>query len=402
MKHTPRSAQVLLVAPTPAGGLAEHTFYQARALTRLGAKVEVLTCPAFLAGRDLPFPCRRDLADPAAEGGPRWLRRFRLGVRLLVNHVRVCWRVARRRPDLVLWDSYAEYLAPVWIWPHWLNARVLGIPYAANLHDPVRGYRVGPAWWHALSVRLAYLPLRFVLVHDRLPEPSPVPPGVSVVQVPVGVYDLPESPRSREEVRTLWKVGPGQRVFLAFGYLRDEKNLDLALRALRDVPGAFMVIAGAVPSGKDKPFNFYRELAAREGVAGRVVFHEGFVADADLAAYFAGADFVLLTYSATFHSQSGVLNLAARARKPVLASAAPSPMIESVTRFRLGVAVPPDSVAAIVEGMNRLLAEPPPPDSEAYEAAASWTANAAGILRTAGFAPAADAAVAASAQPVNA
>ena len=35
---------------------------------------------------------------------------------------------------------------------------------------------------------LAYLPLDFVLVHDKLPEPSPVPARVRVVQVPHGLY----------------------------------------------------------------------------------------------------------------------------------------------------------------------------------------------------------------------
>ena len=168
-----------------------------------------------------------------------------------------------------------------------------------TLHDPVRNYQVGPAWWHKLSVRLAYLPLDFVLVHDQLPEPSPVPARVRVVQVPHGLYEISGPPVNAEEIRRSWGVKAGQKVFLAFGYVRDGKNLDLAVRALAGVPEAFLVVAGSVASTKDKPFAFYRELAAQLGVLDRCHFAEGFVADDELGKYFAGADFVLLTYAAT-------------------------------------------------------------------------------------------------------
>lgn len=315
--------------------------------------------------------------------GSRLGSRLKFAAYLLNVRLRIAKQVASTRPDLVLWDSYSEYLSPLWVWPHALLAKVLGVTYAANLHDPIRNYCVGPVWWHACSVRLAYLPFKFVLVHAKLAEPSPVPQDIGVVQVPVGVYDLPEPTVSRETARTRWGVKADQKVFLAFGYLRDGKNLDLAIQALKAVPEAFLVIAGAVPAVKDKPFSFYRELAAKEGVADRVAFHEGFIADDTLGDFFVGADFVLLTYSASFHSQSGVLNLAAKARKPALASASPSPLLESVQRFQLGVVVEPDSMTAIAEGMKALLCAAPAPRWGDYEAVAAWEANALGILRAA-------------------
>ena len=185
--------------------------------------------------------------------------------------------------------------------------------------------------------------------------------------------------------RQSWGVKDGQKVFLAFGFVRDGKNLDLAVRALADVPEAFLVVAGSVASTKDKPFAHYRELAAQLGVLDRCHFAEGFVPDDELGKYFAGADFVLLTYASSFHSQSGVLNIAARARKPVLASASPSPLIESVRRFQLGITVEPDSPAAVVAGIKQLLSAPPSPQWEAYEAVASWAVNAQGVLEAAGL-----------------
>ena len=372
---------ILVFAPTSFGGLAEHVFYQVRALHRLGVTVLCLASRDFLAGRACPFPIERRLCAPGAADGLVLVRRFSQSASLVANELRLAWWVLKLRPKLVLLDSYVEYLSPLWIWPHILLGRILGVKYVANLHDPVRSYQIGPGWWHRLSVRLAYLPLKYVLVHDPPPVPAQVPERVKAVHVPVGIYDLHAVSRSRDAIRAEWGALPGHRVFLAFGYVRNGKNLDLAIRALAQVSEAFLVIAGSVASAKDRPFPFYRQLAAELGVADRVVLREGFVSDNDLADYFEGADFILLTYSSAFHSQSGVLNVAAQARKPVLASAAPSPLVSSVQDFRLGIAIEPDSPAAVVAGMRRLIDAPPEPRWEDYYEVASWVANARAILK---------------------
>lgn len=475
-------------------------------------------------------------------------------LKIVCDQWRLAWEVFWRTPDAVLLASYSEYLSPLWVWPHWFMARFFGITYAANLHDPVRDYVVGPAWWHQLSVRLAYLPLSVGVVHQRLQEPSPVPSHVHVVEAPVGVYDLKESPEDPDSIRAAWGVGrrvapedgrsqlgdrekeddlttkdtnthergeevsttdctdghgyfqktqgdaqrtcagaaflnpstselardvenasltrsasgpsgariaPGgmgsvggnqladsgeflegqsqagshmdsqklqsiraandhsasgdmsipnesakiseicgknpsapatpaapKVVFLAFGFIRDNKNLDLVIRALVDNPEAVLVVMGRVQSKKDKPLDFYRNLAKEMGADGRVKFFDGFVPDEKLASYFAAADVVVLTYDGTFHSQSGVLNVAARAKRLVLASAGESPLKDCVLRFRLGVFVEPDDLVALKGGMGKLInakcemrnVAGGEPDWEGYERFASWDVNVAKIL----------------------
>lgn len=375
--------RILIFAPSVSGGLAEYVFCQASALRESGAQVTCLVSPSFLNGRPAEFETVVCLGDPPANTGSRLLKKLKMSWRIIASQWTLAWQVWRRKPDLVLLDSYLEYFSPFWVWPHWLLARFVKIKYTANLHDPVRSFVVGPRWWHDLSVRLACLPLNFVLVHDRPPEKSPVPARVRIVPVPHGLYETGSRPEDAEKVRQGWGVGPGQKVFLAFGFVRDGKNLDLAIRALSRVPEAFLVIAGSVASANDRPFSFYRDLAGELGVAGRCRFFEGFVSAAELGKYFAGTDFVLLTYAASFHSQSGVLNLAAHARRPVLASSAPGPMIESVEKYGLGVTIEPDSEAAVGRGMAELLAAPPAPRWQEYEAAASWKVNAREILKAA-------------------
>lgn len=381
MKTFPK---VLIFSPSSSGGIAEHTYYQAKALGKAKAKVTCLVPPSFLSGRRTDFKTIPCLPDPV-EGPPGFAKKLRMAWQIVASRYVLAWQIIKLRPDLVLLDSYTEYLAPLWIDPHIILSRIFGVCYAANLHDPVRNYAIGPIWLHRLSVWLAYQPLDFVLVHDRLPKPSPVPKRVKVVHVPVGLYDIMNHPFDQVRLRRDWGVQDNQKIFLSFGYVRDGKNLDLVLQALKQNPSAFLVVAGSVASSKDKPFDYYRELSSRLRVHQRCHFIEGFISDRDLAEYFAVTDFVLLTYSAKFHSQSGVLCVAARARKPVLASAAPSPLMDVVRKFQLGLALEPDSLNAISDGMQRLISETLHPLWDDFEEYASWDRNAKGILDAAEF-----------------
>lgn len=363
--------------------MAEYVFCQAKALKECGAEVTCLVAPSFLAGRAASFKTITCLADPPRDTGSRFLKRLKMSWQIFANQWQLARQIWKLRPNVVLLDSYVEYFAPFWVWPHWLLARFAGVKYAANLHDPVRSFIVGPRWWHNLSVWLARLPLDFVLVHHEPPAHSPVTGNLRVVRVPHGLYEIGGPAFDAAEIRKSWGVKAGQKVFLMFGFVRDGKNLDLAVHALAEVPEAFLVVAGSVASAKDKPFSFYQNLANELGVSDRCRFFEGFVSDEEMGKYFSGTDFVLLTYASSFHSQSGVLNIAARARKPVLASSSPGPLVESVKQFHLGITVEPDSASGVVNGIKTMLTSPLTPRWDEYEAAASWSTNAKILLQAA-------------------
>jgi glycosyltransferase involved in cell wall biosynthesis len=573
------------------GGIAEHAHYQARAFSKSSnpsVEVVVLCSPDFLNGRKVDYgkiPVFGFQFSVSSRVVGRIGALLDRSLKLIGDQWRLAWEVMKRRPNAVLLASYSEYLSPFWVWPHWVLSKCFGVVYVANLHDPVRDYVVGPKWWHDLSVRMAYWPIRVGVVHQKLPKPSPVPKHVHVVEAPVGVYDLQELVVDPLAIRAGWGVGgrvapedrrsapeeldhephephephegfeprmtrmgtdmeeeaglrfasqagaafpnpstselardsentsltrsasspasaaaldsasladgghsrsewsgdfegpsssslgsgpsktlparasgvptsasssvpmsfdsfapahlapaglpsavsraaaqppgcglnsgetkqvpcsvtapkaqaldsgrssldasaPADVVFLAFGFIRDNKNLDLVIRALVENPKAFLVVMGKAQSQKDKPVEFYRNLAEELGVAERVRFFDEFVPDEKLAGYFSAADVVVLTYDKTFHSQSGVLNVAARARRPVLASAGESPLKECVESFNLGVFVEPDDLDALKKGMKMVargerLEASQEPDWEGYEKFASWDVNVEKIL----------------------
>ena len=452
--------KIFIYCPVSIGGIAEHIHYQAKGMLKRGACPVVLAASDYLSGRRTEYEvCRifqpEKISSKKTNIFSRSVKILFHSSKIIADQCLLVFKIFKEKPDCVLIGWYGEYLSPLWVWPHWLLARFRKVCYIVNLHDPVRDFVVGPKWWHELSVRMAYWPISVGVVHQKLPEPSPVPEYVVVVEAPVGVYDLQEVAVDPESIRAGWmgRVAPEDRrsdppsmlyggtgggvekaetlkpetlknklpeaselardsentslnrsvigpatnnplpvtpaspdvVFLAFGFIRDNKNLDLVIRGLVENPQAFLVVMGRAQSQKDKPVEFYQNLAEELGVGDRVRFFNEFVPDEKLAGYFAAADVVVLTYDKTFHSQSGVLNVAARARRPVLASSGESPLKECVEKFNLGVFVKPDDLEALKEGMKLVASDEwrvvsGKSDWEGYEAFASWDVNVGKIL----------------------
>ncbi len=375
---------VLFFAPAEVGGLAEHVHYQANALHEAGVRVEVLCAEGYLEGRAVSYTRRPSLMRPGSKSPKKWRRGLHLALASIVNPYILAWRALRSRPRLVFFDSYVEYFSPFWFKPHWILSRIFGLRYGMNLHDPLRDYVFGPRLWHKLSVWLAYTPFSFGLIHQKLPDASVVPSWVTLHEVPVGVYAVQNMNASPVLLRTQLNLPDHARVFLAFGFIRDNKNLDLFIRAMADYPEVYFVIAGRAQASKDKPIEFYQELARSEGVADRVIFKNDFIPDEEISALFNLADTVVLTYDHTFHSQSGVINIAASVKKPVIASAGESPLKEVVERFNLGEFVEPDSLEALKAGLQRRLAATEAiadADWDGYFAYASWQTNIQPLLR---------------------
>jgi glycosyltransferase involved in cell wall biosynthesis len=183
-------------------------------------------------------------------------------------------------------------------------------------------------------------------------------------------------------------------VFLAFGQIRDGKNLDLFLRAMPRLPeNVKLLVAGKGDSGSSRPAAYYQKLAEELGVADRCRWDIRRIPDEEVGDIFAACDVVLVTYSAKFRSASGVLNAAVSARKPVLASSGPGPLKTVVEKYELGVFVKPDDAEEILRGASKLVPssatdEPatrhsllatPPPAWDRYECENSWKENASQV-----------------------
>jgi glycosyltransferase involved in cell wall biosynthesis len=187
---------------------------------------------------------------------------------------------------------------------------------------------------------------------------------------------------------------PPDVVFLAFGQIRDGKNLDLFLRAMARLPeNVKLLVAGKGDSGSSRPPEYYQKLAEELGVGHRCRWGIRRIPDEEVGDLFAVCDAALVTYSAKFRSASGVLNAAVSARKPVLASSGAGPLKSVVEKYQLGVFVEPDNLEEIVRGASKFVPNsamgepvtryqlPATPAWARYEQENSWEENARRVFQ---------------------
>lgn len=375
-------SSVLIFAPSPHGGLAEHVHYQANELSSRGIDVTVLCTKKFIkpAGTTR-YRQRRSLLVASETGAFSRIARV---LCIIAIHYQLAWAIIRLRPSLVLFEAFTEYGSPLWVWPHFLLSR-MGLAYVANIHDPLRARHFGPGWLHTLSVKLAYAPLRGGLIHGPPPEGADIPARLRIRLAPVGIYEDHAAQALTLDVRKSLGIAADRFLFLAFGHIADRKNLDLLIEALPAFAGIDLLIVGNVTARRDRPVAWYADLAKRLGVASRVHFVIDYVPDDDVSSYFAASDAIALTYRADFVSQSGVLQIAANWNKPILASSGHGPLRDSVIQNQLGVFVEPDSAEAIAGGISRILAEQAeaPANFARYRARSTWRENIDKLLEVA-------------------
>lgn len=374
-----QSERMLYFTACGSGGIADYSHEQASYLVGQGVDVTLLCPPLFAREREaVRYSTLEHLVDRPARKRtlPRILTRVETAYLIIRNMHTLHRTIVAGKFDRVLLGSYMEYLAPLWA-GRLRSLAASGVVFGAVVHDPVRDHVVGPSWWHRRSVAAGYSFLRDAFVHDdiSLDTVSPMP-SLRVTVVPHGPRLFPNPRTERQEMRRRLRIPNGAKVFLAFGQIRDQKNLHLMLEAIVSHPQVFLVVAGTEVSRGHNSIKHYRELAAALGVAGRCVWLSEYLPMTDVADLFSAADFIVITYSNRFRSASGVLGLAANYRRMCIASSGMCNLRTMVMRYDLGVWVEPDSLLALVQGIQTLIEVPRIPRWDDYAAENSWERNA--------------------------
>jgi glycosyltransferase involved in cell wall biosynthesis len=137
---------------------------------------------------------------------------------------------------------------------------------------------------------------------------------------------------------------------LALGIVRRYKGVDVLLQAAAQVPQVCVTVAGEVWSGSGREL---RPLLDDPRLSGRVELREGYVPAEDVAALMAEHDVLALTYRHATASQNVLL--AHAHGLPVLATRVGT-FGDQVRDGVDGLLVAPDDVAALADGLRRLVA----------------------------------------------
>lgn len=359
------------------GGYAKYTKFQAEALEARNPGSIIWVSPLehpppshISHHREIPPPFK-----PSSMGLPSALDFL---CRTLSNYRELDKILASEKAACVLMPCWGEYFSPFWAWRlrKWQRK---GVRFGAIIHDPVRDFVLGPTLWHRNSVSQAYSFLDVAYVHEDIALDTGWPQRqIKAVTIPHGPYTVPVGLERIDEIRTQFAIPSSAYVILFFGHVRDGKNLDLLLRAIKSYPEVWLIVAGKEQSSSQKPVAFYKDLATKLGIADRCCWVSSYIPEDEIWKYFVMADSLALTYNEKFTSASGVMNINVQFKKPVLVSSGEGPLQKITNDYNLGVWVKPDSLDALVKGIAELRSKADwnPVNWVRYESSNSWKVNA--------------------------
>ena len=323
--------EVRVVAPVPWFPLTN---------ARFGTYAEHARVPATAERRALPITHPRYPTIPKVGMTPApWLM-----AAALAPHV----AAIRRRFDFDVIDSY--YLYPdgvaASLLGRWFDRPVVGSALGTDV-SLIPDWRLPRAMILRAIERMAAVTTVCGALRDGLIDLGADPTKLTVVEHGVDL-ELFRSPADRGALRR--ELGLTGRVLLSVGHLIDRKGHDFAIRAVAQLPGVTLLIAGDGP--RDAAL---RALAVEQGVADRVRFL-GHVDQHQLPALYGAADATL-----SCSDREGIANVLLESLAcgtPLVATPVwGSPEVVRVPEAGLLVAERSD--AAIAEGARRLLAHLP-------------------------------------------
>ncbi len=188
------------------------------------------------------------------------------------------------------------------------------------------------------------------LVHARAEEERlrPRAHGRPVRVHPHPTYDVfSRTPPDRDAARAA--VGARGKTILFFGYVRPYKGLADLLEALRLArPDAWdtLLVVGEFYEPRER----YAAALAHPALQGKVTVVDRYVANEEVASYFAAADVVALPYRSA--TGSGIAQVAFGAGVPVIATRTGG-LEEVVEEGTTGLLVPPEEPAALARSLER-------------------------------------------------
>jgi glycosyltransferase involved in cell wall biosynthesis len=272
------------------------------------------------------------------------------------NPARLFRRARKTNADIVHLSNI-NHLTFDW-WKRSANAGPFRI--AATVHDVRRAKAMLNRRYEDRQLKRFYQRADALFVHSRaqareLQEFAEIP-DQRIHLVPHGPYDYGRPSAEPLELRSRFGLPRAKQIALAFGNIRDDKNLDLLIRSWpRFSQDVHLVVAGRGDGGVHKPVGHYKALVESLSLTQSVTFLDRYIPDEMVADLFAASDWVALPYSRAFTSQSGVLNVAVCYNRPVVASRTTT-LNETLEQCDIGVGVEPDDGAALIAGIERLQA----------------------------------------------
>ncbi len=159
--------------------------------------------------------------------------------------------------------------------------------------------------------------------------------------IPLGVR-RPTSHATRREARQRLGLPQDSLVFLHFGGLHPDKDMETVLAAIQDMPDVLLVHAGQV-AGRGIDLG---DLVRRSGLQGRAIIIDCYIPESEKPYYFASTDAIILSYKRDVLITGSMLWEAARFKLPAIGSDV-GDLAELIERYGVGLVFEAESATSL-------------------------------------------------------
>lgn len=173
-------------------------------------------------------------------------------------------------------------------------------------------------------------------------------PGAHFVEHPHPLYDHFGIQIAHAEACARLKIDSSRKTLLFFGLIRAYKGLDLLIEAMELLPPDYqLVIAGECYGSFEK----YQALIDGSSAKARILVHNHYIHDEEIALYFSAANALVLPYRSA--TQSGVVSVAYHFDLPMVSTPV-GDFAQSIGRPKTGIVIPEITPASLASGIQTL------------------------------------------------
>jgi len=231
------------------------------------------------------------------------------------NWIKLGFRLKKDKPDLIIFKFWIPFMAPALgtiarIVKRNRVSRCIGLAHNILPHEKKIGDRLLANYF--IKTMDGFLVLSESVKKDLLSFAYKKPVHLS----PHPLYDHFGKGLNRIEALEKLRLDSDWNYLLFFGFVREYKGLDLALKAMASEKlknqKIKLIVAGEFYSDSKSYFDLVKSL----GIEDRVIFRSDFIPDNLVSHYFSAADLILQPYKEA--TQSGVTQIAYHFNKPIL------------------------------------------------------------------------------------
>jgi len=260
------------------------------------------------------------------------------------NWIKVAGRLRKEKADLVIFDWWHPFFAPC----HFSISLLAGSGYKGKVLFITENYISHEQnFVDSILTKLGLSKAdNFLALSATVEKELKVNfPDKKVYRSELPAFDLfSENKFPPAESRKIFGFNEKDKVLLFFGYVRKYKGLDILLEAmpaiLKSVPDAKLLIAGEF---YDDVNNYYK-IIKKHNLSDKVILHNEFISNEEVAKFFTASDLVVLPYRSA--TQSAVLNVAYSFNKAAVVTNVGG-LSEFVKDMETGIIVEPNSPAEI-------------------------------------------------------